>query len=390
VEVDKCDVADTGIVSPLLDLKRQRVIPSVHRDFDWSTINATPLECPCRARNDREGPCVLDVGTRSDFLAWLERAATKLDLESMFEFRYGFDVGKGWKAIKDPEGGADATVLGRVAISADAGAIRGTFDSPATGRRRTLVEQVARNHALDDLETGALQLAFDTEVELPVDVELRWSHGYWKTEGPPALGRIVESIKRNGSLGGVVSVLQDRHAVRCLVWLSETRPAGYEAFVLELERSCEPQHLRALRRAIDREAANRRGNIRVRLAREQLAVPTWASTDDLVRRLLDAIADYLRAHNAQIWRGRSERRRIEHGVDWIGRWDAGNSAIAVEAEIVRTILGRFGEPQTLLHVLSERGLLKPGPSGFRWQQRIARSRKNCYAFAPAALPGIEP
>lgn len=331
-----------------------------------------------------------DLGGRRDYSDWLERAAAQLDLRSMFTFVDGIDVDVDWQAISDPDGMGETKAVARIAISRAAGVAVGTVESSTNRRRRSLIEHLAFAGDLDDLEGAAVKLSFESGVPLPVELELAWSPRFWKTEGPLVLRRVVSTAEEHGSCAAIHSTLNDSSSMRCLVWMAESEPARFEGFLLELEGRCEAGHLRSLRRAVRHEVRNHRAQLRLRRARELSSAPELGlvqAPEAVIGQVLDALAHFIAVNHERLWRGHSAHHRARvrrEPSHWVGRWDGPDSAVSIDAELVRTILGRYGNPRELLTILGQRGLLTPGPNGLRWQRRVGRRRRNCYTLVPPA------
>jgi hypothetical protein len=266
--------------------------------------------------------------------------------------------------------------------------LRGTIDSPADRRRVDPIYRMAEIADLDDLEVGAYKLSVTTQTQLPTILERNWGSRYWCKVGPRLLERHAEQAEQRGSLEAALATLNDPNAMSYLVWLGQYDRLTLEVALLRLERCCEARHVFAVKRAVRCELTKEQH--RRRDAKFDVGEAAVHSiSDEAITRALDALAKFVRENRALLWNGRGDRNTNRRSQGrWVGRWDGSNSAVAIEAEVVRGLLGKHGDPEAMLDVLQQRGLVRMDPQGRRrWQRRVGGRgiRLSCIGISQAAL-----
>lgn len=313
-----------------------------------------PSECPCQDRRDLgPRPCFLEVSS-PEFLSWREAAIRRL-LEVEVE---------------------PLTREGELRLD------------PFT--------RIGLDNDLDDLEEAAVHASLATGVALPEAQARVWVPRYWRARGPHLTRRLVVDAEDRGSAAAVIEALRGP-LLRYLAWQATHDPGELEAWLLAMEERCDRRHLAALRRAAVREARAQRTQERARAGRAdhgELAVGEGVSPDVALPLALAALAAFVQANADRIWRGRHDRRvRRRSEAGWIGRWDAPDQAVAIDCEVVRAVLGRFGDPEALLRLMDQRGLIKGCGSSARdrrWQRRVGErgTRMSCVGIVPAVVTGV--
>ncbi len=313
-----------------------------------------PSECPCQDRRDLgPRPCFLEVSS-PEFLSWREAAIRRL-----------------LEVEVDP-----LTREGELRLD------------PFT--------RVGLDNDLDDLEEAAVHASLATGVALPEAQARVWVPRYWRARGPRLTRRLAVDAKELGSAAAVMAALQRPVLIRYLAWQAAHERGEFEAWLLGMEALCDRRHLAALRRTADGEARAQRTQQRARAERadrSKLAVSEGVSLDDALPLALEALATYVQANADRIWRGRHDRRvRRRSEAGWIGRWDAPDQVVALDGEVVRAVLGRFGDPADMLRLMAERGLIKRAGArrDLRWQRRVGErgTRMSCVGIVPAVVTGV--